>query len=63
MRCVISDFPLKNIETAKVFVIFYNQSNRFDMQGNEPYNYVTNISSYHFVIYTEVSGLLAEPVK
>lgn len=27
IRPVISDFPHKNIETAKVFVIFYNQSN------------------------------------
>lgn len=26
------------------------------MQGNEPYTYVANISSYSFVIYTEVSS-------
>lgn len=33
------------------------------MQGNELYNYFANISSYHFVIYTEVRSLLAKPVK
>lgn len=30
------------------------------MQGNEPSNYFANISSYHFVIYTEVRSLLAK---
>lgn len=33
------------------------------MQGNELYNYFANISSYHFVIYTEVRSLVAKPVK
>lgn len=33
------------------------------MRGNELYNYFANISSYHFVIYTEVRSLVAKPVK